>query len=301
MDIQWLREFIHLSETQNYRATADALFISHSTLSKHISSMEQEFSAQLLIRDTRSVRLTSQGEKLFKVAKTIISQYDMCLDSLSSTNVVEGKLQIGCCIRVPEINYLVSSALRVFEKKYPDVDIRVQDIYFHDYDTLLEKSALDFVFSLHFLHESENFRYCDLVDTCFEVWVGKDNRYCDFDSLPLKQLADMRLRVSNQGKSLNYMHYLRSMFAKYGLTPQFGKSLTYGYAFGENEYALVPIFDSKDAWGADIQHIPLTQPENISFCMAHRKHLTNPVAQMFHDEFMRVNKEMFVERESMGC
>ncbi|MGV3126453.1 LysR family transcriptional regulator [Streptococcus orisratti] len=42
MNIHHLREFITLAEVQNYLEAAEELFISQSTLSKHIQALEKE-------------------------------------------------------------------------------------------------------------------------------------------------------------------------------------------------------------------------------------------------------------------
>lgn len=38
MEISYIKEFVILSETQNYLEASDALFISQSSLSKHIKA-----------------------------------------------------------------------------------------------------------------------------------------------------------------------------------------------------------------------------------------------------------------------
>ena len=48
MRTDYLYEFIKLNELGNFQTAADALFISQSTLSKHIQAMENELEFSLI-------------------------------------------------------------------------------------------------------------------------------------------------------------------------------------------------------------------------------------------------------------
>ena len=49
MDISYFQEFVVLSETKNYWAAAERLFIGQSSLSKHIKALENHLGAPLWI------------------------------------------------------------------------------------------------------------------------------------------------------------------------------------------------------------------------------------------------------------
>ena len=61
MEVQYVREFLTLVKYGNYLAAADELFISQSTLSKHIFALEKELGLSLLNRTTRKVQLNQYG------------------------------------------------------------------------------------------------------------------------------------------------------------------------------------------------------------------------------------------------
>ena len=54
MTSEQLNEFYILSTTLNYSETAQKLYISQSSLSRHIRSMELELGVHLFMRDTRN-------------------------------------------------------------------------------------------------------------------------------------------------------------------------------------------------------------------------------------------------------
>jgi DNA-binding transcriptional LysR family regulator len=64
MEINDLRALLALADKRNYAATADALFISTSSLSRHIAAMEQQLGVSLFHRYCRSVLVTRYGELL---------------------------------------------------------------------------------------------------------------------------------------------------------------------------------------------------------------------------------------------
>ena len=72
MDIQYFSEFIKLVEIGNFMEAADELFISQSTLSKHINALEKELEVSLFDRTTRRVKLTQAGRALLPYAVKIV-------------------------------------------------------------------------------------------------------------------------------------------------------------------------------------------------------------------------------------
>ena len=73
MEIEYIKEFVVLAETENYLEAAESLFISQSTLSKHIKIIEKELDVQLFDRTTRKVHLNKYGKMFLKYAKVPLS------------------------------------------------------------------------------------------------------------------------------------------------------------------------------------------------------------------------------------
>ena len=57
----FLQTVVWLSELRNFRVTADRMNITPAAISNRISAIEQELGIKLFERDTRDVRLTSEG------------------------------------------------------------------------------------------------------------------------------------------------------------------------------------------------------------------------------------------------
>jgi DNA-binding transcriptional LysR family regulator len=61
MDIQDMRIFARVAAVQNLSAVGIELGLTPGTISKRIQSLEDELSARLFDRTTRSIRITEEG------------------------------------------------------------------------------------------------------------------------------------------------------------------------------------------------------------------------------------------------
>ena len=71
MDINYIREFVVLANTENYLEASDMLYISQSSLSKHIMTLEKELGEPLFDRTTRKVMLNNAGREFLPYAMEI--------------------------------------------------------------------------------------------------------------------------------------------------------------------------------------------------------------------------------------
>ena len=76
MQIEYLREFLVLGQTLNFHMAAEALFITDSALSRHISLVENELGVPLFYRSTRNVEFTPIGHQLYLKVSELIKKYD---------------------------------------------------------------------------------------------------------------------------------------------------------------------------------------------------------------------------------
>ncbi len=76
MELEKLRIFKTLAEEKSYSAAAEKLFISHSTVSRAVTALEQELGVRLAERDNRFIALTRDGEKLYRGACELLDKAD---------------------------------------------------------------------------------------------------------------------------------------------------------------------------------------------------------------------------------
>ena len=78
MDTEYLKQFALLARECHFQTAADLLYISQSTLSKHIASLEKELGQPLFYRTTRQVELTDFGRRFLPYADKIIGVVHAC-------------------------------------------------------------------------------------------------------------------------------------------------------------------------------------------------------------------------------
>ena len=124
MDSRSLKLFQHLANSLHFGKTASAYHLSPSTLSRTIQRLEDELGSQLLIRDHRSVLLTSEGKKFLSYADQQISQFESLKQSLnSSQEELSGSLNIYCSVTA-YYSYL-PPLLEKFRQAHPNIDINL--------------------------------------------------------------------------------------------------------------------------------------------------------------------------------
>lgn len=96
MELNQVKEFIALTKTENYLEAAENLFISQSSLSKHIKSLEAELGTTLFDRTTRQVKLNEVGKVFLKYTQQLIDVRYQCNTALINLkDAEEQSLTIG--------------------------------------------------------------------------------------------------------------------------------------------------------------------------------------------------------------
>ena len=73
MELEQLRQFIAAAESGSFSAAARALYISHSTICRSVSALEEELGVRLVERDNRFIGLTAAGRALLDEAGRLLN------------------------------------------------------------------------------------------------------------------------------------------------------------------------------------------------------------------------------------
>lgn len=85
MELEQLKIFCAAAERGSLSRTAAALYISHSTVSRAIASLEREVGAELFFRDSRGVSLTPAGELMLDGAVRILNMEEQLRDTVRNS------------------------------------------------------------------------------------------------------------------------------------------------------------------------------------------------------------------------
>lgn len=124
MDISRFGEFVILAQSRTFLDASELLFMSQSTLSKHIMGMERELGCTLIDRTQRNVTLTAHGAALLPYAQKIATLQHRYVAALQRD--IEEPLE---CITVGSIPimapYGITDAVIDFQQANPSYSIEL--------------------------------------------------------------------------------------------------------------------------------------------------------------------------------
>jgi DNA-binding transcriptional LysR family regulator len=122
VDTSLLRTFVTLAETGSFSRTGARIGRTQSAVSGQIRRLEEVLGRRLLARDTRNVRLTSDGERLLVHARAMVAQADAMLARFRSAELA-GVVRFGS----PEdfASAYLPDILGVFAAAHPFVELHV--------------------------------------------------------------------------------------------------------------------------------------------------------------------------------
>ena len=72
MEFKQLESFVAVVKCNSFTKAAENLYISQPTISTHIRALEEELNTRLIMRTTKSIEVTMEGNKLFEYAESIL-------------------------------------------------------------------------------------------------------------------------------------------------------------------------------------------------------------------------------------
>jgi DNA-binding transcriptional LysR family regulator len=160
-----LRTFLAVAQTRSFTQAAVRLGVRQPTVSQHIRKLEAATGRVLVLRDTHTVALTSDGEAMIGFARSILAAHDDATAYFRGERP-HGRLRIGmsddlALTRLPQI-------LRGFRRDHPGVDLELTIDQSGSLHRRLENDRLDLFIGKRPRGESRG----TLVQRERMVWVG---------------------------------------------------------------------------------------------------------------------------------
>ncbi len=196
MNTIFFKEFTVLAEVKNFGGAAERLFLSQSTLSKHIKLMEIELGVPLFTRTTRRVELTKYGEALFPYAKSILkAEFEYSTLLMQIQNAEKGTLSLGTLPAMAQ--YSITRLLSSFQKKYPESTIKIIEDDPKNLINLLLSRKCELIFTRetklsiekNFLEDANIVRIPYIHDHLVAL-LSKKHRLASAQNLTLRELKD---------------------------------------------------------------------------------------------------------------
>ena len=164
MTLEQVQYFIAAAEAGSYSKAADQMYISHSTISRAVASLEKELGVELFRRG-RSLACTPAGRVFLENGKALIRQSVALKDSVAG-------YQKSLRLRIMTVRaYMprVYETIRAFREAYPDVEIGMEEADQQTTAGRLRSGEADVTFS---------FSYSWPQDENLEYMTVENGRFC---------------------------------------------------------------------------------------------------------------------------
>ena len=125
MQIESLKVFCDLAETESFTKAAQINGVTQSAVSQQISSLERLFKSLLIERSKKRFRLTSEGQVLYDYSKQIIQTYESLHSQLQELkDIISGTIRVATIYSIGLHD--LPPYVKKFMKSYPTVNVHVE-------------------------------------------------------------------------------------------------------------------------------------------------------------------------------
>lgn len=196
-----LQYLVKLYELQHFGKTAEACFVSQSTLSAGISDLEDKLGRVLIERDRHSMVFTPTGVELVKQAEEILNAVNQFVATADKAGqFFEGTLRLGV---IPTIApYVLPAYLEKLSKAFPKLKILIREDLSDPLLDRLHSGELDLlIFGLPY--PSESVEFLELYTDQLQLVYKEGSKYiANIQNDNLADLPDNSILLLEDGHCL---------------------------------------------------------------------------------------------------
>ncbi|MDZ5602752.1 LysR family transcriptional regulator [Pseudomonas sp. RP23018S] len=113
--------FARVAEAGSFSAAARALGLTPSAVSRIVARTEQRLGARLLLRTTRAITLTPEGEAYLRGARRILADLSEVEEAITDQGVPRGRLRVSAALGHGRLS--VVPLVAAFSARYPEVTV----------------------------------------------------------------------------------------------------------------------------------------------------------------------------------
>ena len=200
MEMNQLRYVVAAARAGNFTRAAEQCRVSQPSLSQQIQKLEEELGERLFDRMKRQTKLTSHGEAFLPRAVRILEEAEMAFREASEAkSLLSGTLTIGVLPTIAP--YLLPEAIGVFARKYPGVEIVVQEDTTAQLLKHLASYEVDFALASHPIQDNR-FEIKELFTEELLLALPPGHPLTRMRAVPAAALEGERLIVMREGHCL---------------------------------------------------------------------------------------------------
>lgn len=127
MNLKQIRAFLTVAQSMSFASAAQQLHLSQPALSLAIKNLEEDLGGRLLMRTTRTLALTPEGEALLPIAKRLLAQWENASDEMKQRFALQlGRISIAA---MPSFAAsLLPKAIYNYRQRYQHIQIAIDDV-----------------------------------------------------------------------------------------------------------------------------------------------------------------------------
>ena len=126
MTITQLEYVIAVAKHGSFTKASEKCNVTQPTLSMQVQNLEEELKIKIFIRGTKPIKLTEVGEKLIEQGQVIVKEAIKIKDIvIHEKNYIGGEFKLGI---IPSVSSIISLFINHFIKKYPNVNLKIQEL-----------------------------------------------------------------------------------------------------------------------------------------------------------------------------
>ncbi|USF86793.1 LysR family transcriptional regulator [Candidatus Endoriftia persephone] len=142
--LKQLRAFCHAAQTGSISEAAERVYLSQPTVSLQIQALERELNTVLFERRGPKIKLTPEGEILYKLSQPLVEGMDKLQETFSAYcgKLENGELNIAA--GESTILYILPEPMRRFAAQYPGIRLKLHNVTGRDGMAMLRADEADF-------------------------------------------------------------------------------------------------------------------------------------------------------------
>lgn len=190
-----------LHQHGSFRAAAEALGMSPSSLSRQLAALEAQLGVRLFDRDTRNVAPTASGHAFARLAERMLNTAEDVTDEFAAhLSANRGRLTIA---GLPSVTAgLLPGLLRSFSETHAGIDLRIIDALSGSVVEAIETGRADIGFTAGTVSARLRLSFHPLLDDHFVAVGAPDGPLADGRSYRMAELVAMPLIAMEVGASV---------------------------------------------------------------------------------------------------
>ena len=226
MDFESMQTFITVVDEKSFTKASQRLNLSQPTVSFHIKNLESYFSTTLIERSPKRFKLTQTGEMVYQRARQIGGVIEKAKAEVHEfQHQLRGTIHIGASYTVGE--YILPSILKMFDEKYPAIDLNIQIANTERINRAVQLHELDVGFVEGQVHH-QGLSSTPFMEDEMVVIVPEGHPLRKHGPVTFHQLQDQTWLTREDGSGTRAM--MDSMLESYNIRPK--KLITIGSNHG---------------------------------------------------------------------